>query len=202
MGSRGADIEEVNTIRQHLSKIKGGKLLTHLPKSTKTISLILSDVINSPINLIASGLTVYSSPNIAQAVTVLEKYKIENFEKIICLIKNQPEFTHNIQFENHNHLIIGQNSLAVELMLKELLKYHSTIKNIGSNLQGNNLKLTETLFKDYYLNQTSFIGGGETTVNLLTNDELNLNKNVIRKGGRNMEIVLKFLTLAATKPIP
>lgn len=62
--------------------------------------------------------------------------------------------------------------------------------------------MTETLFKDYYLNQTSFIGGGETTVNLLTNDELNLNKNVIRKGGRNMEIVLKFLTLAATKPIP
>ncbi|MCK5794304.1 MAG: glycerate-2-kinase family protein, partial [Anaerolineales bacterium] len=54
---RGLNIQEINTIRKHISQIKGGQLAGHLYPA-RTISVILSDVIGDPIDMIASGPTV------------------------------------------------------------------------------------------------------------------------------------------------
>jgi glycerate 2-kinase len=70
----GADIGELNTVRQHLSRVKGGRLAA----STKANihSLILSDVVGDDLGFVASGLTVPTKTTFADAVRILEQYQI------------------------------------------------------------------------------------------------------------------------------
>ena len=71
----GADIKEVNIVRKHLSKVKGGQLAQAVfPGSLLT--LILSDVIGDPLDSIASGPTVPDSTTFSDAITVLEKFDL------------------------------------------------------------------------------------------------------------------------------
>jgi len=71
----GASINEINTIRKHLSQLKGGRL-SQLAQRAQVISLILSDVIGSPLDVIASGPTSPDSTTFAQATAVLRKYRL------------------------------------------------------------------------------------------------------------------------------
>lgn len=71
----GATISEVNTVRKHLSQVKGGQL-ARLAYPAQVISLILSDVIGSPLDVIASGPTSPDTTTFAQAYEVLKKYQL------------------------------------------------------------------------------------------------------------------------------
>ncbi len=71
----GADIHEINTIRKHLSRAKGGGL-ARLAHPATVVSLILSDVIGDDLNVIASGPAVPDTSSFADARQVLEKYDI------------------------------------------------------------------------------------------------------------------------------
>ncbi len=73
----GADITEMNCIRKHLSKVKGGQLAKTASPAT-VVSLILSDVIGDPLDVIASGPTAPDPTTFADAFSILRKYKIEN----------------------------------------------------------------------------------------------------------------------------
>ena len=73
----GANITEMNCIRKHLSKVKGG-LLAKAASPAKVVSLILSDVIGDPLDVIASGPTSPDPTTFADAITIIRKYKIEN----------------------------------------------------------------------------------------------------------------------------
>ncbi len=73
----GADIGEINTLRKHLDQVKGGGL-ARLAAPARIITLILSDVIGSPLDVIASGPTVADSTTYAQAIDILRKYRIED----------------------------------------------------------------------------------------------------------------------------
>jgi glycerate 2-kinase len=73
----GADIREINTIRKHLSHIKGGQLARHIwPASS--ISIMLSDVTGDPPDIISSGPTVPDSSTFSDALMALEKYQLRN----------------------------------------------------------------------------------------------------------------------------
>src|SRR5487761_2734716 len=73
----GADISEINTIRKHLSKVKGGQLaFSAFP--AMVITLILSDVVNDPLDVIASGPTVPDPSTFEDALTILEKYQLRD----------------------------------------------------------------------------------------------------------------------------
>src|SRR5215203_2494914 len=72
----GARIDEINTIRRHLDRVKGGGLVR--ATKAKVISLILSDVIRNPLEAIASGPTFPNPTTNADALKILKKYKIEN----------------------------------------------------------------------------------------------------------------------------
>ena len=61
----GATIQQLNTVRKHLSAVKGGNLAVAANGARTVVSLILSDVINDPLDIIASGPTV---PNDGEAV--------------------------------------------------------------------------------------------------------------------------------------
>jgi len=71
----GADIHEINTVRKHLSRAKGGGLARAAYPAT-VVSLILSDVIGDDLNVIASGPAVPDTSTFADALGVFEKYGI------------------------------------------------------------------------------------------------------------------------------
>ncbi|MFW6120381.1 MAG: glycerate kinase type-2 family protein, partial [Petrotogales bacterium] len=70
----GADINDINTVRKHLSYVKGGQLVK-LAKC-RVVSLIISDIVNDPIEFIASGTTSPDSTTFSDAKKVLEKYSL------------------------------------------------------------------------------------------------------------------------------
>jgi hydroxypyruvate reductase len=71
----GASIHEINTVRKHLSRVKGGGL-AHAAHPATLVSLILSDVIGDDLDTIASGPTVPDSTTFHQAGQILERYGI------------------------------------------------------------------------------------------------------------------------------
>ena len=70
----GATIQEFNCIRKHLSKIKGGKLVENM--KCQGISLIMSDVEDDDLSSIASGTTYMDNTTYADALEIINKYKI------------------------------------------------------------------------------------------------------------------------------
>ena len=70
----GASIDEVNAVRKHLSKVKGGKLLNYVNTGSRVVSLIISDVIGDDLSIIASGPTYYDISTFLQAKEILKKY--------------------------------------------------------------------------------------------------------------------------------
>ena len=70
----GADIIEMNCIRKHLSKVKGGQL-AKAASPASVVSLILSDVIGDPLDVIASGPTAPDPTTFDQAISIIRKYK-------------------------------------------------------------------------------------------------------------------------------
>jgi len=72
----GADIREVNTVRKHLSQLKGGQL-ARAAQPAEVVTLILSDVVGDPLDAIASGPTAPDGTTFGQALAVLRKYGIE-----------------------------------------------------------------------------------------------------------------------------
>ncbi len=133
----GADIGEMNCIRKHLSKVKGG----HLAKAAspaRVLSLILSDVIGDRLDVIASGPTAPDPTTFADAVAILRKYGIESElpEKIINVLyegfdnKRQETLKETDEmFKLIDNLIIGTNRLALKTAGEkaELLGYETFV---------------------------------------------------------------------------
>lgn len=71
----GADITEINTIRKHCSRLQGGQL-ARLAQPAQVATLILSDVVGTPLDVIASGPTVPDTTTFADAVAVLNRYRV------------------------------------------------------------------------------------------------------------------------------
>jgi len=72
----GADIGEINAVRKHLSRVKGGQL-ARLAYPARVVSLILSDVVGDPQDVIASGPTAADPTTFEDALVVLRKYRLE-----------------------------------------------------------------------------------------------------------------------------
>jgi len=191
----GADIYEINCIRKHLSKVKGGKFAKICYPAT-VINLILSDVVGDRLDTIASGICVPDNTTFFDAFKIAKKYKLP--EKIVKLffdgvngkLEDTPKEGDKI-FKNVKNIIIGNNLLA----LKEIEKIFSE-NGIGSliltsHLQGESREIAKFfagIAIDYFKKNIKikspfgFITGGETTVNVKGKG----------KGGRNQELVLAF----------
>lgn len=142
----GADISELNKVRIKLSKVKGGGL-TRIAYPAKVISLILSDIIDDPIHLIASGPTVYSNQTSAEEITdIITKYKLSRsltdaIKEILS--REDEEETEGMlneskdDFVNVTNLLIGNNTLAVEAAEGEVIKHKMTPIIIKTNVSGN-----------------------------------------------------------------
>ncbi len=100
----GATIHELNTVRKHMSLIKGGQLAA-LAHPAQVIALILSDVIGDDLDVIGSGPTVGDRSTVADAQAVLRKYGVAD-PGVFC---ETPKSVSRVQ-----NLIVGSNSLAID----------------------------------------------------------------------------------------
>jgi glycerate-2-kinase len=196
MMSAGASIDEINVVRKHLSKIKGGQLLSFVKTGCTVISLILSDVIGDKIEIIASGPTAPDSSTFRDAEIILKKYdiwkKIKNsaageviIKGINGIIKETPKPGDPVFGKVHN-LLVGNNILLCQKAEMYLKKHGLQAVYLGSYFDGeakNFGRLLARLAAEIEKPPIAYILGGETTVKL---NRLN-SKGL---GGRNQESIL------------
>ncbi|CAF1076742.1 unnamed protein product [Rotaria sp. Silwood1] len=116
--SKGANIQELNTVRQAMSQLKNGGLV-RISKATTIIGLILSDVIGDPLEFIASGPTFYSGNKNRPALDIFNKYDLINHipTRFLQHLKEN-ENTNNDQnissIKQIHNIIVGSNRIALE----------------------------------------------------------------------------------------
>jgi len=186
----GADIKELNTVRKHLSKIKGGGL-AKLAYPATIISLIVSDVptANNDLSMVASGPTVYDKTTKKDAVHILKKYNFQSPLSDFQLLetpKNKKYFKNvkNILFLSNREPIFAMAEKAKELGFKPKI-YSLKIKGEAKNVL---IPLIKVVKKDEVI-----LAGGETIVRL---KKLEMRNEKLGKGGRNMEAVLGIMSKA------
>lgn len=197
--SSGARIDEINTIRKHLSKIKGGRL-AEISHPAALITLILSDVIGDRLDVIASGPTVPDNSTFKDAMDVIEKYNLEDRlpENVMRLleqglrgeIKDTPK-NGEVFFKISKIFVIGSLKHALTFAKEKAVSMGYETEIIASELHGEARDAARYLSKKAIKVQQSLksgenprclISGGETTVTVKGNGE----------GGRNQELALAF----------
>lgn len=176
----GADIQEINAVRKHLSKVKGGQLAQSAFPAT-VVTLILSDVIGDPLHSIASGPTVPDPTTFADAIAVLNKYDLHSKVSPILtaylrmgingLIPETPKPGDPVFTRSHN-FIIGSNKIALEACKKKASDYGLNSFIITSQLDGDLAGAANEIIDKaiVYQNNSSvkkpccLLFGGETTV--------------------------------------
>lgn len=120
LAAAGATIKELNTVRRALSLLKGGGL-AHSAHPAQVVALVLSDVIGDPLDLIASGPTVWSEVWPEEVLTILEQYGVSSFlpasvKEVLGRAGPRWEGAGQ-QSEGAGHVlntVIGSNSIALE----------------------------------------------------------------------------------------
>ena len=98
----GADINEINTIRKRLSGVKGGRF-AEIAAPARVYSIILSDIVGDPLDMIASGPTVPDSSTSEMAGAIVRKYGIKLSEKADRLLREETPKEVN----NADNVVIG-----------------------------------------------------------------------------------------------
>lgn len=196
----GADIREVNSVRRHLSAVKGGRLAELLAPAT-VLALVLSDVVGDELSSIASGPTVPDRSSWSDALGIVRRFGIEGripdaARRLLAdgaagLLPDTPK-PGSAAFKGVRHLVIGSNSRAAEAAALRARRLGYRTLRLGSRICGEAREIAKA-----YLGMAldcadggvprsrpaCLIGGGETTVTLRGPG----------KGGRNQEMALAFL---------
>ena len=111
----GADIGEINTVRKHVSVLKGGGL-ARLAHPAPTVALLLSDVVGDDPSSIASGLTAHDTTTLEDTKRVLDRYRIEPPERISAHLRDAEETPAEGDpvFENVSNVVCGGGRHAAE----------------------------------------------------------------------------------------
>jgi glycerate 2-kinase len=193
----GANINEINAVRKHMSRFKGGQLARFSYPAT-LITLILSDVIGNYLDVIASGPTVPDSSTFSDVQEILKRYKIWNkipdtvrnhFEKgINGNISETPKAGEN-SFSKTQNVIVGSNIQAVMAGSDKARELGYQTMVLSSFIEGETkdvARVHAAIAKEILQSgnpvstPACVVSGGETTVTILGNG----------KGGRNQEFCL------------
>jgi glycerate 2-kinase len=193
----GATINEINTLRKHLERAKGGQIARYASPA-KIISLILSDVVGDPLEVIGSGPTVPDPTNYSESLSILERLEIR--DKIPGSIRDHlregkvgkfPETPKpgDPIFQGANNIIIGSNRTAAQAAFQQAEKESFNSIILTNFLQGEAHQVGQFLGtiirqlaeqNEPISRPACIIVGGETTVTLLGDGQ----------GGRNQELAL------------
>ena len=176
----GADIVEINTIRKRLSAVKGGRFALHCAPA-QVLSIVLSDIIGDPLDMIASGPAVPDSSTCVQAVAIAEKYALKLSPQVWELLKQEtPKSLTNVTTQITGSVrelctaaagaaqTLGYETVVLtDQLCCQAREAGSFLASILRTHAGSGKKL-------------AFIAGGETVVRLTGTG----------KGGRNQELAL------------
>ncbi|HEV8515063.1 MAG TPA: DUF4147 domain-containing protein, partial [Cyclobacteriaceae bacterium] len=201
----GADIRETNTVRKHLSNVKGGQLVKAAQPAT-LVGLILSDVIGDPIDVIASGPTVPDTSTFEDAIHILMKYNLlskvpqqvlNHLQKGFSKLNSETPKPGDSIFLNSSNIIIGSNKIALDAACQKAKEEGLNSIIITSTLEGDTTKVAKQLIDTALKFQNDetikkpccLLFGGETT--------LKVNGSGI--GGRNQHLALYAASLLKNK---
>lgn len=206
----GAEIGEINCVRKRLSAIKGGQL-AQLMYPARVISLVLSDVIDSPLGDIGSGPTIPDNSTISDAFRILKKYHLpdslpesvkdffireaerEKREPAPSLTESFPGLAEN------THFLLADNRIALEAARAAAQSMGIEAHILTSRDRGEAseaAKMYAAIVKEIVYTKTPFkspvmlLSGGELTVTL---KPLPGKSTVTGKGGRNQAFILHML---------
>lgn len=138
LAARGATIQELNTIRKALSQLKGGGL-AQVAYPAQVVSLILSDVVEDPVEVIASGPTVASTHSVQDCLYILSRYGLRaalprSVKTVLAQADSDPRGPHTCG--HVFNVIIGSNVLALAEAQRQaqLLGYRAVV--LSSTIQG------------------------------------------------------------------
>ena len=176
----GADIVEINTIRKRLSQVKGGRFALKCAPA-KVFSIVLSDIVGDPLDMIASGPAYPDSSTTHDAKAIIDKYNLKISDKAKKLLEEETPK----QLSNVETYITGSVRELCKAAAKacEELGYEATI--LSDNLTCEAKEAGEFLANIAKMHandkkKLAFIAGGETVVHLTGTG----------KGGRNQELAL------------
>lgn len=175
----GADITEVNTLRKRFSAVKGGKFARHVSPA-KVFSVILSDVLGDPIDMIASGPAYPDSAAAADAVAIAKKYALPLSEKAWELLREEtPKELPGVET-----LVTGSVRVLCEAAEEECkaLGFETAVLTDTLSCEAKDAgAMFASLAREHSgKGKKAFIAGGETVVKLTGNG----------LGGRNQEMAL------------
>jgi glycerate 2-kinase len=197
----GANIQEMNTVRKHLSYLKGGQLLRHLNGAT-VFSFIISDVQGDDLSVIASGLTVANTATYADAWQVLVKYAL--VDEVPPAIKSrllngmQQGFTETGKpaLGTVQNILVANNAKALHAAEQRAKRLGFATAILNGQLQGEAKnaasRFWELLWQYNGPRPACLLAGGETTVTVTGNG----------KGGRNQEFVLAVICQLIDMNVP
>jgi len=200
----GATINEINTIRKHLSQIKGGQL-SRLAYPAQVISLIISDVVGNPPDAIASGPTSPDPTTFAQAYGVLQKYNLLHDMPTTIVrhlqqgmagqIPETPK-AHDEAFQRTQNVIIASNEHAAQAALEKARQLGLNSLLLSTFVEGEAREVAKVFAAiarevahsgQPVPRPTCIVAGGETTVTVRGHG----------LGGRNQELALAAAPLIA-----
>jgi glycerate-2-kinase len=194
----GATIDELNTVRKHLSAVKGGRL-AQIAHPATVLTLILSDVIGDRLDVIASGPTTSDSSTFSDALQVIERYRLkaELPPEVIAFLERgmagqEPETARSTDpcFLRTRNAIVGSSAQALAAVREKAASLGWWPEIVTAELQGDARGAARMLARRAVAaldemkqgERRCILSGGETTV-------------VVRgtgKGGRNQELALAF----------
>jgi len=195
LASAGATINELNAVRKHLSAVKGGRLAAEF-KGQAMISLIISDVVGDPLDVIASGPTSADPTTFADALGVLDKFHLADKvpPQVLVYLREGAEGKHPETLKtlpaNIENRILGSNKVALEAAELAAEHHGYRVLNLGSYIEGETRHVAGVVAGmvrgikregDPFAPPACILIGGETTVTLCPEPG---------KGGRNTEFVL------------
>lgn len=190
----GADIHQINCVRKHLSHLKGGGLAKKAHPAD-IHALILSDVLDDDLSVIASGPTVIDHTTFDEAISVLKKYRCweDAPDSVRDHLKQGADGKHPETLKadelTATHTLIGSNALSVDAVSRYSAKWGYQSRVYNQHLCGEARNVAEdfaahcqNLLAKGLTAPTAIIAGGETTVTVIGSG----------KGGRNQEMALAF----------
>ncbi len=173
----GGTIEELNIVRKHISRLKGGGLAELLYPAT-VVGLIFSDIPGDDCSIVASGPTFKDETNIADAQTIIDKYNLGDF----TLTETPKEDKY---FKKIKNITLVSNNTALEEMKNKAQSLGYKTKLAGSDIYGFP-KETATLLQKEVAKNTVVIAGGETKLVIPTECD--------GVGGRNDFLALEMVS--------
>ncbi len=194
----GADIFELNTVRKHISEVKGGRL-AEIAYPAKVISLILSDVIGDRLDVIASGPAAPDSTTYLDALRIIERHMLNDAMPVSImdllkkgikgLVPETPKVSSPV-FQRVENIIVGSSKKAIDATKDKAIALGFEATVVSTEIQGEARYIGKWLAKK--VKEMKASGSGPGKICLISGGETTVTVTGSGRGGRNMELALSF----------